>query len=189
MPSTLPTTLPVMPLGPRTGWELPYLVAQAGFAVNAAVDEAARELSMPASDLNALYILIAHGPLPAKALARLLYLQQSSISQLADRLQASGLLRRERDDIDRRRIWLYPTAAAATLVAEVGGQVRDQVMRVFAGLTPGAATALAALLEDVVQPWVQQQMPTATPPDRSSAVSLERTHPRMVEPSPSIDGI
>ena len=148
---------------PRTGWALGYLLAQAGLAVNDAVTVAAREMGVPASDLNALYTLSVHGPLPAKTLARLLYLQQSSVTQIADRLEAAGLLRRVRDTADRRRVWLSPTPGAADLLERAGRHVGPQVLAVFAGLDPDARTTLTVLLEDVVEPWLRRQLPVDVP--------------------------
>ncbi|MEU8243175.1 MarR family transcriptional regulator [Actinoplanes missouriensis] len=145
------------PLGrsPR-GYELGYLVLHAGRLVQNAVEEAAVEAGMPAMDLLALYILGEHEGLTGGALARLLHVQQSSITPLADRLEAAGLIERARDDSDRRRVWLCPTDKGGTMVRQTMAVARDAARHAFAPLSPGAAAALAALLGDVVEPWLAE---------------------------------
>ncbi|WP_229075507.1 MarR family winged helix-turn-helix transcriptional regulator [Actinoplanes sp. DH11] len=138
------------------GFELGYLALHAGRLVQNAVELAAEQAGMPAMDLLALYILGEHDGLTGGALARLLNVQQSSITPLADRLEAAGLIERSRDEADRRRVWLCPTPAGEAALRTTGQLARDAVRESFAPLTTGAATALAALLGEVVEPWLTE---------------------------------
>ncbi|MEU4428409.1 MarR family transcriptional regulator [Actinoplanes sp. NPDC024001] len=138
------------------GLELGYLMLQAGRLIQNAMDEAAAEAGMPALDLLALYALGEHNGLTGSALARLLYVQQSSVTPLADRLEAAGLIERERDEADRRRVWLCPTAQGEAMAREITAKAREAVRHVFTPLSPGAAVALAALLGDVVEPLLTE---------------------------------
>ncbi|MBG0561007.1 MarR family winged helix-turn-helix transcriptional regulator [Actinoplanes aureus] len=138
------------------GLELGYLMLQAGRLIQNAMEDAAAEAGMPGLDLLALYVLGEHEGLTGGALARLLYVQQSSVTPLADRLEAAGLIERERDENDRRRVWLCPTPQGETMAREATSKARDAVRHVFAPLSPGSATALAALLGDVVEPWLAE---------------------------------
>ncbi|WP_328469556.1 MarR family transcriptional regulator [Actinoplanes sp. NBC_00393] len=138
------------------GLELGYLILQAGRMIQNALDEAAADAGMPALDLLALYALGEHDGLTGGALARLLYVQQSSVTPLADRLEAAGLIERERDEADRRRVWLCPTPEGEKMAREVTAKAREAVRHAFIPLSPGAATALAALLSDVVGPLLTE---------------------------------
>ncbi|MBW6440378.1 MarR family transcriptional regulator [Actinoplanes hulinensis] len=134
--------------------ELGYLVLQAGRLVQSAVDDVADEFEMPSLDLLALYVLGQHEGMTGRALARMLHVQQSSITPLADRLESAGLIERERDETDRRRVWLCPTPAGHELAGRAATAVQAVNSGAFAPLSPGAATALAALLGEVVEPWI-----------------------------------
>ncbi|MEV0902076.1 MarR family transcriptional regulator [Actinoplanes sp. NPDC049802] len=136
--------------------ELGYLVLQAGRLVQSAVDDVADEFAMPSLDLLALYVLGQHEGLTGRALARMLHVRQSSITPLADRLEAAGLIERQRDETDRRRIWLCPTPAGRDLADRAADVVRATIADAFAPLSPGASEALAALLGEVVGPWAAE---------------------------------
>ncbi|PPK93880.1 DNA-binding MarR family transcriptional regulator [Kineococcus xinjiangensis] len=149
-------------LAPSSGLELGYLTIQAGLAVGSAIDAAAAELGVVGSDLRALYGLAVHGTLPAGALAQVLALQQSTVTLISDRLESGGLLLRERDPADRRRVLLRPTPAGEALLAQAAARVRVELQELFAPLSPAAAASLAALLGEVVEPWLLQRLPGRT---------------------------
>jgi DNA-binding MarR family transcriptional regulator len=138
------------------GRELGYLALHAGRMVQNAVEEAALDAGMPAMDLLALYMLGEHDGLTGGALARLLQVQQSSITPLADRLEAAGWIERARDEQDRRKVWLCPTAAGRDVLERTVEVARQAVREAFAPLSTGSAAALAALLGEVVEPWLAE---------------------------------
>ncbi|BEL03036.1 hypothetical protein Q0Z83_012270 [Actinoplanes sichuanensis] len=136
------------------GYEFGYLVLLAGRAIQNAVDEAAASAGLPAVDLITLYALRVHENLTAGMVARLLHMQQSSVSALADRLETAGLLARVRDDSDRRRVWLCLTDEGREALDRCGTQIRSAVRTLFAPLPPHGADQMAALLGTVVEPWL-----------------------------------
>ncbi|MEV6305898.1 MarR family transcriptional regulator [Actinoplanes sp. NPDC051861] len=138
------------------GRELGYLVLQAGRIVQSAMEEGAVRAGMSPTDLLALYVLGEHEGLTGGALARLLSLPQSSITPLADRLESAGLIERERDETDRRRVWLCPTPQGEAVLRKAGSMARAAVRDALAPLTTGSAAALAALLDEVVEPWITE---------------------------------
>ncbi|MEU4695450.1 MarR family transcriptional regulator [Actinoplanes sp. NPDC023714] len=152
------------PIRSPGGFELGYLALHAGRLVQNAAEEAAVEAGMPAMDLLALYMLGEHDGLTGGALARLLRVQQSSITPLADRLEAAGLISRARDGSDRRKVWLCPTASGRETLLRTMDVARDAVRVAFAPLSPGSAAALAALLGDVVEPWLAEVTRSGPPP-------------------------
>ncbi|WP_127550886.1 MarR family winged helix-turn-helix transcriptional regulator [Actinoplanes sp. OR16] len=156
------------PLGRSPGGlELGYLALHAGRLVQTAVEEAALEAGMPAMDLLALYMLGEHDGLTGGALARLLHVQQSSITPLADRLEGAGLISRAPDSGDRRKVWLCPTASGREVLERTIAVARGAVRESFGPLSRGSAAALAALLGEVVEPWLAEVtrsgLPSAAP--------------------------
>jgi DNA-binding MarR family transcriptional regulator len=85
----------------------------------------------------------------------------SAITSLADRLTASGWLARERNDTDRRLVWLKLTDAGRTKLRELEAK-RLELMRKHLGRLPQAdldrlleiCTRLAAITEDSDPPPV-----------------------------------
>lgn len=66
--------------------------------------------------------------------ARIVHLHPSTITGILQRLVKKGLLRRERDRTDRRRIRLRSQAAARAFVAASTGTVESAVTRALAGI-------------------------------------------------------
>lgn len=144
-------TADVIALSPLTGSELGHLTLQAGLRVLGVLEEAARGAGLQASDLRAMYLLHVHGPHSAGALAAQLLMPQSCVTLIATRLSGRGLLTRTRDRADGRRVVLALTGAGTQVMDETAVDVRSGLKALFAPLSPGASTALAALLADVVE--------------------------------------
>ena len=89
-----------------------------------------------------------HGPLSVKALSRLLQLDPGTLSPLIKRLEAAGLLRRNRDPRDER--------ALAIALTDKGRALREQAQRIPAGILDRLGmelpelTALHAALTEVI---------------------------------------
>jgi len=79
-----------------------------------------------------LRIVTARPGLSAGELARIVHLHPSTITGILERLARKGLLRRERDRQDSRRIRLHGRAAAASFVAASSGTVESAVARALA---------------------------------------------------------
>lgn len=159
------------------GLELGYLALHAGRMVQNAVEEAADEAGMPAVDLLALYMLGQHDGLTGGALARLLHVQQSSITPLADRLEAAGLIERIRDGSDRRKVWLCPTEAGEATLRRTVAVARGAAREAFGPLSRGSAAALAALLGEVVEPWLAEVTGPPRAPSASRPATVTRGGP------------
>jgi len=68
---------------------------------------AADKIGINATDLNCLNILSFSGQLTAGELAKATGLTTASITGVVDRLEQAGLVRRERDAEDRRRVVIH----------------------------------------------------------------------------------
>jgi DNA-binding MarR family transcriptional regulator len=106
----------------RTG-SLMHLMSQA----------AADQIGINATDLNCLNILSFSGQMTAGELARATGLSTASITGVVDRLEQAGLVTRERDGQDRRRVVIrLDTQRALDTVAPVFGPMMGAWQRVAA---------------------------------------------------------
>lgn len=89
-------------LGPLAGIA-GYHIAQAAVTTYAAFEHhIGKPYGLRKVEYSLLMLLMANGPLPPKRLAQTLTLTGPNMTQLLDRLQARGLLRRERNPADGR---------------------------------------------------------------------------------------
>jgi DNA-binding MarR family transcriptional regulator len=89
-------------------------------AAQEAVDDAAYgRLGLNRSDGRALDALDRHGGLTAGALARETGLSTGATTTMLDRLEAAGLVRRVRDEADRRRVLVEITDRAVAHLRDV----------------------------------------------------------------------
>jgi DNA-binding transcriptional ArsR family regulator len=70
----------------------------------------AEKLGLNPTDSNALGFLAETGAIPAGRLAELMGLSTGAITAVLDRLEKAGLVRRESDPDDRRRVLIVPAA-------------------------------------------------------------------------------
>ena len=94
-------------------------------------DVIARAAGITASDLQALGILVTDGPTsPGELAARTGISAGGGITQLVDRLERAGFVRRERSEADRRRVLVTPVTdevgrRIAPLYAGVGADWQE----------------------------------------------------------------
>jgi len=91
----------------------------------------------------------ADRPLPLSHLARYLTQEAQSTTELADRLERRGLVRRTRDTRDRRLVLLELTAEGRALYARIQPAVAEGGEQLFQGLNGRDRARLAALLRPV----------------------------------------
>lgn len=76
-----------------------------------------RTVQLTAPQLACLRHLDRRGPSNIGAIARGVSLSQATLTGILDRLEARGLVERQRSDVDRRRVQVSLTAAGAAAVA------------------------------------------------------------------------
>jgi MarR family transcriptional regulator, organic hydroperoxide resistance regulator len=113
-----------------------------------------------------------HGPLSVKDLSGLLQLDPGTLSPLLKRLEAAGLLRRERDPKDQRNLALALTDKGRALRAEAEripagiverlGMPVEELMELHGVLTRVIAAAQQALAVPAAGTDVRAEPPTAT---------------------------
>ena len=89
------------------------------------------ELGLTMSQLRVLYMLQAGPGTPAGAVAAQLKVRPSTATGIVDRLVRDGLVRRERDDLDRRRVRIWLTERGLRVINELRARNRAQIWKIF----------------------------------------------------------
>ena len=119
-----------------------------------AVDIHSRKLStrhrITAPQLVCLLEVVAHGPVTASALSKLVHLSPSTLVGIVDRLVAKDLVTRRRDDLDRRRVLISPTETGTELARNAPSPLQDTLSVALSELPEHERDELALSLERIV---------------------------------------
>ena len=135
--------------------------AEAGLAVLIeACERAMEELgasippthSIPPAQMRALLTIDQAGSLNLSRLAGALGASASAASRLCDRMQAAGLLTRDRAAASRREIVLLPTESGRRLAEWVRSRRRAALREVLQTMSPDGREALAQGLRELAAP-------------------------------------
>lgn len=121
-------------------------------------DELFARHELTAQQYNALRLLkAAHpGSMPTLALAARLISRAPDITRLVDRLEARGLVARDRRRDNRRVVELSITEAGLALLKQLARAVRDCHQRQLGHLTPEQQAQLVALLTAARRPHEEE---------------------------------
>ncbi len=103
--------------------------------VQAFDEEAARVLGVNLTDVRVLGILDREGRLTASVLAEEAGLTTGSMTTLIDRLEVAGYVRRVRDKVDRRRVFVELTALARERTGKIWGPLGEEALGIAEGYT------------------------------------------------------
>ncbi|GAA2752822.1 MULTISPECIES: MarR family winged helix-turn-helix transcriptional regulator [Kitasatospora] len=134
------TTLPEIPDEDllRLDHQICFSLHAASRAFGGLYRDALKDLGLTYPQYLAMMVLWEHGTLPVKRIGEHLRLDSGTLSPLLKRLEAAGLVRRERSPEDERSVTVTPT--------EAGLALREQALNVPRRIL--AATGLP--LEDVI---------------------------------------
>jgi DNA-binding MarR family transcriptional regulator len=112
------------------------------------VAELFREGDLTVAQYNVLRILRGAGDegLPCREIGERLVTRDPDITRLLDRLEARGLIRRERPAEDRRTVLVFVTGEGSAKVAEFDGPLAGLHAELFRGLTRAEKKQLGGLL-------------------------------------------
>lgn len=114
------------------------------------LEQVTNKVGLSHSQAAALGVLsAADRALPLSHLARYLTQEAQSTTELADRLERRGLVRRTRDARDRRLVLLELTDEGREMFAGIQPNIVDAGEQVFAGLSDRDRAKLADLLKPV----------------------------------------
>ena len=126
--------------------------AEAGLAMLIEASERAVEetgSSVPPAQIRALLIIDRAGSLNLTRLAEALGASPSAASRLCDRIQAAGLLKRDRTAASRREVVLFPTESGRRLAEWVRGRRRAALGDVLEAMSPDGREALTKGLREL----------------------------------------
>lgn len=143
------------------GWngQLDVGSAEAGLtALLEACEKAVEEIgsAVPPAQLRALMIIGRAGALNLNRLARALGSSASATSRLIDRMEAAGLLTRDRAAASRREILLLPTESGRNLAEWVRARRRDALAQILQTMSTDGRDALARGLGELADTAVRQ---------------------------------
>lgn len=104
------------------------------------------------TDHNAIRLLehAAARPVTVGELGRELSLSSASVSEMVDRLEAAGYVRRERDPGDRRRVLVVLTGRSRTMAHDVLAPVIDRLSLALERRSPRDLRVIAGFLREVL---------------------------------------
>lgn len=150
--------------------------------IEEALDGALREHGLSIAEFCALRLLVGDGPQSLSLLGRWVSISNSGTTKLVDRLEARGLVSRERASDDRRVVYVRPTSAGEELVRNVFPEHLDNIFSLLGCLDEsdidhmyGLLTALRAGIDgEAAMNGVQPDCPPMVrPASRSRRLSNE----------------
>lgn len=139
-------------------------LVQVGARADAVIADVARRFGVSHAALNALAVIeAADGPVATGEVTSAMHIRTATMTRILDTLQSKGLITREPDPRDRRRVLLTITPDAQNLLDQLLPAVQQQVTATFSAVPDPklwalldslgiAAEALAAAPQDPLPP-------------------------------------
>lgn len=89
------------------------------------------------------------GPVPVSSLARAVRLGQPTVTGILGRLERDGLVRRERDEVDRRQVLCTVTPQGARVLGEAPSLLQDRFRRELSRLEEWERSQMLATLQRI----------------------------------------
>jgi DNA-binding MarR family transcriptional regulator len=148
--------------------------AETGLAMLIEASERAMEelgSDVPPAQMRALLIIDRAGSLNLSRLAEALGASASAASRLCDRIQAAGLLTRNRATSSRREIVLFPTESGRRLAEWVRGRRRAALGDVLEAMSPDGREALTQGLRELAASTVARVSPAGQRASRGRSMA------------------
>lgn len=111
----------------------------------------ATEYGVTVPQMLCLQLVVENDGLSAGELAKGMDLTQSTCVGILDRLEAKGLVKRERSIADRRMVLLHPTETGRELYQRAPILLQDRLTRALESLSEPEQEAIAVAMERVVE--------------------------------------
>jgi DNA-binding MarR family transcriptional regulator len=134
----------------------------------------AKQCGLTPSQLIMMQIIHSWGGASPGYIARELSLSHATVTALIDKLEARGLVYRERNEEDRRKVYAKLTAAGETVLDEAPDSLQQQFQSGFAKLEDWEQSMLIASLEKIVSLLHAEKL------DASPVLNITST-PELVE--------
>ena len=120
-------------------------LARAANSVQARLDEGLKRLGFTENQFGILEMLYHLGPLHQHQIGGKLLLSRANITLLVDQLSQKGLVRRQRDKQDRRKMEVSLTAEGRRRIAKAFPQHLERIVGAFSALNATEQEELARL--------------------------------------------
>lgn len=106
---------------------------------------------LPEAQLRCLFAISRRGPCTMSQLSERLQVHPSTATELVERLIQAGLAERQRDEQDRRVVWVALTAAGKETVAQRRQAFQQHLLSFLERLTEGQKQAMFSALQTLNQ--------------------------------------
>ncbi len=129
-----------------------WALLEAARTLEARLEQVLAPLQLSLAKFGVLRCLVHESrALPLSAIAQRQKCVRSNMTQLADRLETDGFVRRVDDPNDRRAVLAEPTDAGRAAHDRAMAALRDEEQRFLAGLSPEERT----LMTDLVRRYIE----------------------------------
>ena len=119
---------------------------RAARAVTACLEQALAAEGLTGTQLRVLEAILHKGPLTHRELGRKLLISGGNMTEVVDKLEARGLVRRARDATDRRQVRVELTARGRALITKVFPRHAANIAQAMRGLDKNQLRRLGSLL-------------------------------------------
>lgn len=128
---------------------------------------------------------LQNGSLPAGELATQVSLSQGTVTDILNRLEKRGLISRNRDTEDRRRVLVEATDAALTLLEQSPPLLQESFAERFSNLQDWEQTQLLASLQRIAAMMDAEDIDAAPVLSSGSVRATTRAVEEVLEPEPT----
>src|SRR6476620_2135763 len=130
------------------------------------------------SDLECMDILSLEGRVTAGRLAEVTGLTTGAITGVVDRLEKAGLVRRERDDADRRKVFIVVVPEAMERIGQLYVPMQQTMQKVFGAYSDEELKLLLRFATDAYKGVITATEALKglidTPPEKRPALKLKK---------------
>ncbi len=134
-----------------------------------------KESGLTGPQLLVLQQLTTHEELTAGVIAREISLSQPTVTSIIDRLERKDLLKRERNQHDKRKVMLSMTEAGRAAVAKAPALLQDSFVRTFNQLEDWEQTLILSSLQRVSDMMNAAELDAAPLLDSSNAQVIDKS--------------
>ena len=120
-----------------------------------------RDYDLTGPQLMCLLEVATHGPITSSVIGKSVHLSASTVVGIIDRLEAKGLIKRERDRHDRRLVHVTVTELGSETAAAAPSPLQDSLAKALRGLPEAEQAAISRSLELIVDLMEARQVDAA----------------------------
>ena len=134
-----------------------------------------KESGLTGPQLLVLQQLATHEELTAGVIAREISLSQPTVTSIIDRLERKGLLKRERNQHDKRKVMLSMTKTGRAAVAKAPALLQNSFVRTFNQLEDWEQTLILSSLQRISDMMNAAELDAAPLLDNSNAQVIDKS--------------